>query len=380
MLYFLAYEQINDLLNALRTLGYTCMGPQVQDGTIVFDELNHAAQLPWGVHDMQKPGYYRLQQSEKKEAFAWANGPQAIKPLLFKPKESLWRVQKNDDGKLIFKEIMPDHKPVALIGARSCDLAAMAIQDKTLLKDKFIDKQYQWHREHLFVIAVNCSYSGGNCFCVSTQTGPKATSGYDLALTEVDKGFVVDIGSDKGRNLITTLKCIPATETNSRQADTRTAQAASMQTKRMPKNNSRELRNILMNHLDHPRWHEVAERCLSCGNCTAVCPTCFCHHQPETPVAQGDGSVHAREWDSCFTQGHSYIHGQVVRDTTEKRYKQWLTHKLGTWWDQFDTSGCVGCGRCVTWCPVGIDLTEEMAAIAGESNVVTDKKKGPHDD
>ena len=132
MLYFLAYEQINDLLNALRTLGYTCMGPQVQDGTIVFDELNHAAQLPWGVHDMQKPGYYRLQQSEKKEAFAWANGPQAIKPLLFKPKESLWRVQKNDDGKLIFKEIMPDHKPVALIGARSCDLAAMAIQDKTL--------------------------------------------------------------------------------------------------------------------------------------------------------------------------------------------------------------------------------------------------------
>ncbi|MBY0377006.1 MAG: 4Fe-4S dicluster domain-containing protein [Gammaproteobacteria bacterium] len=379
MSHFLAYEQIGTLLDALRNLGYICMGPQVQDGTIVFDELSNASQLPWGMRDTQKPGYYRLQKDENKEAFAWANGPQAIKPLLFKPKESLWQVQKNKQGKLIFAEISPEQKPIALIGARSCDLAAMAIQDKTLIQGKFVDTHYQWHREHLLVIAVNCSYSGGNCFCVSTQTGPKATSGYDLALTEIDKGFVVDIGSDKGHALINAVQCTPATEKAIEKAASRTTHAAHMQSKRMPKNNSRALRDILMNNLHHPRWQAVAERCLSCGNCTAVCPTCFCHHQTETPSAQGDGSVHAREWDSCFTQGHSYIHGQVVRDTTDKRYKQWLTHKLGTWWDQFDTSGCVGCGRCVTWCPVGIDLTEEMAAIAGESNVVSDRKKGQND-
>ena len=375
MPYFLAYEQLNDLIHALNALGYRCLGPQVQEGAIVFDDLNDAKQLPWGMRDAQKPGHYRLQKSELNEAFAWANGPQAIKPLLFKPKESLWRVERDEAGAFTFKETLPEHKPIALIGARACDLAGMAVQDKTLLQGKYVDAQYRWHREHLLIIAVNCSYSGGNCFCVSTKTGPKATSGYDLALTEIQNGFVVEVGSDKGRDLINTLHCHEAEAAKIAAAAQRSSDAANMQTKRMPKDNSRALRDILMNNLDHPRWQEVAERCLSCGNCTAVCPTCFCHHQTEYPTVDGDGSVHAREWDSCFTQGHSYIHGQVVRDTTEKRYKQWLTHKLGTWWDQFDTSGCVGCGRCVTWCPVGIDLTEEMAAIAGESNVVVAKEE-----
>ncbi len=368
MPYFLAYEQINELLAALSALGYRCLGPQVREGAIIFDDLKDADQLPWGLRDAQKPGYYRLEKSEETEAFAWANGPQAIKPLLFKPKESLWRVQKNAEGKYLFQETLPEHQPIALIGARACDLAAMQVQDKTLLTGQYTDAHYAWHRQHLLIVAVNCSYSSQNCFCVSTQTGPKATSGYDLALTEIEDGFVVEIGSEKGEALIHALACESATKKALEKAALRTQHAANMQSKRMPKNNSRALRDILMNNLNHPRWEEVAERCLSCGNCTSVCPTCFCHHQTETPTAQNDGSVHAREWDSCFTQGHSYIHGQVIRDTTEKRYKQWLTHKFGTWWDQFDTSGCVGCGRCITWCPVGIDLTEEMAAISGESN------------
>lgn len=374
MHYFLPYQKLNPLLLLLRDMGYTCIGPQVQNGAIIYDELHDANQLPWGVQETQQPGKYELKKIDSNEAFAWSNGPQAIKPILFKPKESLWQVARDLNGKLAFKEVKSNIKPIAFIGARSCDLAGMAVQDKTFVQGAYQDKRYQSQRDNLFMIAVNCGYSGGNCFCVSTNTGPSAKSGFDLALTEVADGFVVEIGSVKGEKLIRQLDCEKASDQKINHAEKNIDRAANMQTKKMPKNNSRLLRDILMNNLEHERWDHVADRCLSCGNCTSVCPTCFCHHEMETAALDGNSSEHEREWDSCFTAGHSTVHGTVIRDDTKKQYKQWLTHKLGTWWDQFDTSGCIGCGRCVTWCPVGIDITEEMAAISGESNSVQEKK------
>ena len=131
-------------------------------------------------------------------------------------------------------------------------------------------------------------------------------------------------------------------------------EAAQQQTRSLPSHN---LRDALFANLEHPRWEDVAERCLSCGNCTSVCPTCFCHSETDETALDGDHSLHARQWDSCFTQGHSYIHGMTIRADTRTRYRQWLTHKLGSWHDQYGRSGCVGCGRCIAWCPVGIDIT-----------------------
>ncbi|MBV8527642.1 MAG: 4Fe-4S dicluster domain-containing protein, partial [Candidatus Dormibacteraeota bacterium] len=105
-----------------------------------------------------------------------------------------------------------------------------------------------------------------------------------------------------------------------------------------------------------------AQRCLACGNCTMQCPTCFCSDLVDEPdVVAGDARV--RRWASCFEQDYSHIHGGSVRTSTRARYRQWLTHKLGTWWEQFGTSGCVGCGRCIAWCPVGIDITDEVRAL-----------------
>jgi ferredoxin len=365
---FLSHAQFNQLLGALREDGYTCIGPQVREESIVFEELNDAEQLPWGIQDVQAPGSYRLKQTGRQEAFAFTHGAQGIKPLLFKPRESLWRVERDDAGKLSFKSVEPQVKPLALIGMRACDLAGMAVQDKTFIQDTYQDRRYRLQREQLFIVAVNCAYSSANCFCVSTKTGPKASDSFDLALTEVDNGFVVEAGSPAGETILKKLNLSKAASDVVQQAVDHTERAIDMQTKVMPKNNSRELRDVLMNNLEHPRWEEVAERCLSCGNCTSVCPTCFCHHETETPAIDSAGSEHAREWDSCFSKGHSYIHSKVIRDDTKSQYKQWLTHKLGSWWDQFDTSGCIGCGRCVTWCPVGIDITEEMAAISGDTN------------
>ena len=107
----------------------------------------------------------------------------------------------------------------------------------------------------------------------------------------------------------------------------------------------------------------MAERCLTCGNCTLVCPTCFCTNVEDVGDLTGDHAERWRVWDTCFSVDYSYIHGGSVRPSGRARYRQWLTHKLATWHDQFDSSGCVGCGRCITWCPVGIDITQEVAAI-----------------
>lgn len=373
--HFLPHEKLQNFLLALQQAGYTCVGPQVRDGAIVYDVLENVEQFPWGIRDYQAPGEYRLEKIAEQEVFLFANGPQAIKPILFKPRETVWKVARNAEGKLIFQPENPPEKPIAIIGARSCDLNAMAIQDKVFLEKEHVDNRYRDRRENLFIVAVNCTYSSNNCFCVSAGTGPQVKNSYDILMTELPNGFIVNAGSEKGQKIIEQLNLSASQLEQNQLAEKRVEKAADMQTKRIPLDNTRGLRDLLFSNLDHPRWEEVAERCLSCGNCTSVCPTCFCHSEVEVPSLDGKESEHQREWDSCFTADHSYLNGVgVIRDDTRKRYRQWLTHKVGSWFDQFDTSGCVGCGRCVTWCPVGIDITEELAAISGESNV-RDKEK-----
>ncbi len=366
---FLPHQQLQELLDALKQAGFQCVGPQARDGAIMYDSLDKAEQLPWGLREHQSPGQYRLESIDSSRAFSWANGPQAIKPLLFKPSETVWRVVRNSEGKLDFQAGQADEQPIAILGARACDIAAMTIQDKVFISDKHQDPRYRSRREALFIIAVNCGYSSANCFCVSAGTGPAVKNPYDLLMTELDEGFVIQSGSDRGQKILKGLQLKPATHQQTGHAKQEVEQAAAMQTKRIPLDNKQGLRDLLFNNLGHPRWEEVAERCLSCGNCTSVCPTCFCHSEVDKPQLDNSESLHSREWDSCFTAGHSEMGGKPLRDDTKKRYRQWLTHKVGSWFDQFDVSGCVGCGRCVTWCPVGIDITEELAAISGESNV-----------
>src|SRR5579885_84118 len=366
--YFLPHYRLQNLLDALQHAGFNCIGPQVRDGGIVYEPLTHASQLPWGIRDHQSPGQYRLIKTDEKKAFSFANGAQALKPILFKPRETVWRVVRDENGKLEFKPHYSKEQPIAILGVRSCDLVAMAIQDKVFLRENHVDPRYEERRKSLFIIAINCSYASGNCFCVSAGSGPEVNNPFDILMTEIHDGLVVKAGSKRGHEIIAALKLEMARVEQNDEAANNVAQAAAMQTKRIPLENGYGLRDVLFSNLDHPRWEQVADRCLSCGNCTQVCPTCFCHSETEEPALDGSCSEHHREWDSCFTSGHSYLNGKVIRDDTRKRYRQWLTHKVGSWFDQFDVSGCVGCGRCISWCPVGIDLTEELAAILGEAN------------
>ena len=357
---FLPRKEFGELLSALRFGGYRCVAPKVCDGVIVYEELQLQDQLPTGISIHQAAGSYRLEITDSPRNFDWANGPQALKPFVFKSTESLWTVNRNADGTITFSESTTEPEPVAIIGVRSCDLAALALQDKHFLNSDCVDPHYQARRASLFLVAVNCTHPSDTCFCASTGDGPVAQGGFDLLLDELDDGFVIRAGSKAAQKILQTLPVEAVTGEQEEVITQQNQRAIKCQTRRLPSNN---LEQVLFENLDHPRWQAVAERCLSCGNCTSVCPTCFCYSEQDTGTLDLTRSEHVREWDSCFTQGHSYIHGLTIRADTRLRYRQWLTHKLGSWHSQYGRSGCVGCGRCISWCPVGIDITEEVAAI-----------------
>lgn len=361
---FLARDHLQTLLDILSRSGYHCIGPQVRDGAIVFDQLNSVTALPKGVRDVQIPAKYHLEYTDSPRYFLWANGPQALKPITFAPRETLWQVERDAGGALRFVETLPKVQPTAVLGMRGCDLAALQLQDQHFSYKEYADNYYNQRRRALFLIALDCSHPADTCFCHSTGDGPSAQSGFDMALTELDDGFLLRVKSEKAKEIAVQLPLIEATPDHIAAAEQQQHAAIAMQTRRLP---SRNLYQSLFNNLNHPRWAEVAQRCLSCTNCTSVCPTCFCHSEGETTTLDGKNSEHFRQWDSCFTSGHSYMHSFNLRDSTQLRYRQWLTHKLGSWHEQYGRSGCVGCGRCIAWCPVGIDLTEEANAICGES-------------
>jgi sulfhydrogenase subunit beta (sulfur reductase) len=358
----LSRDALQTLLDHLKERGYRVLGPTVRDQAIVYDDIDAVGDLPEGWTDSQDGGRYRLAKRDDAALFGYAVGPQSWKKFLHRPAIRLWRAKREGDD--ISVTVKPDPETrYAFIGVRSCELRAIAIQDRVLMGGTYVDPHYRARREGAFIVALNCSVAGGTCFCVSMHTGPKADTGFDLALTELMDGehrFLAEAGTDLGAEVLAALPHRPATNADINAAQAVIEKTAANMGRTMQADDVPEL---LMRNLKHPRWDDVAQRCLSCANCTMVCPTCFCTTVDQTSDLTGTESVLWRRWDSCFTMDFTYIHGGSVRASTQSRYRQWMTHKLATWVDQFGSSGCVGCGRCITWCPVGIDITEEVHAI-----------------
>jgi formate hydrogenlyase subunit 6/NADH:ubiquinone oxidoreductase subunit I len=355
----LAKSQLQTLLDVLLARGYSVVGPTVSQGAIVYDQLRSVDQLPRGWTDEQSGGHYRLKRRDDDALFGYVVGPHSWKRFLFPPHVTVASADRTGDGWQM-RDVADDEPAYAFLGVRACELAAMAVQDRTFMHDQYVDPIYARRRQRALIIAVNCTQAASTCFCTSMKTGPRCTSGFDLALTELPDHFTVEIGTDRGAQIVDELTTTKATKKELSQAEAARSQAVDEITRRL---DTTDIRDLLLGNLDHPRWSEVATRCLSCTNCTMVCPTCFCSSVKEVADLDVNHVQRVRQWDTCFNWDFSYLNGGVVRDTIRSRYRQWLTHKLASWIDQFDVSGCVGCGRCITWCPVGIDLTEEVAAI-----------------
>jgi sulfhydrogenase subunit beta (sulfur reductase) len=363
---------LEDLLRALAAHGFRTVGPTVRDGAIVYDDIESASDLPIGWTDEQEAGRYRIEQRDDEARFGYAVGPHSWKQFLLPARIRLWRARKRD-GVFEVEQEEPEGTPLALIGVRACELHGIAIQDRVLLEGAHADHDYAARRKDAFIVAVNCFQPAATCFCTSMGTGPKADAGYDLALTEILDGehrLLVEVGTPRGADVLAGVPTRPAEPADVEAAGAAVDGAAESMGRHV---DTTDIRDMLARNLEHDRWNEVASRCLTCGNCTLVCPTCFCTTVEDHTDLAGDAE-RTREWDSCYSVDYSYIHGGSIRPSGRSRYRQWLTHKFGTWYDQFGSSGCVGCGRCIAWCPVGIDVTEELAAIRA-----TDRPDGAAD-
>jgi NAD(P)H-flavin reductase/Pyruvate/2-oxoacid:ferredoxin oxidoreductase delta subunit len=364
---FLPTARLEDLVAALQADGRRVVGPVVEDGALKMSEIDHAAELPFGWTVRTAPGLVRLEQRPTGAPGAdraFDNGPawSGIKPWTFPPRVDALSLETRSDGSLAVRVEAPTAQPTAVIGARACDLAALAVHDRVLAGGPAVDADYAARRADLLVVAVECAMATSTCFCPSMGTGPEVTTGADVVLAEVDGGFVARGDTVAGTRLLDHLELSPAADRQTTRAieqvaATRAAMGIAVDTD--------GLHDRLLANLDSPRWAEIADRCLACANCTLVCPTCFCTGTEIGSDLDGHESTATRAWDSCFTAGFAQVVGGSFRPRHRDRYRQWLTHKFGTWFDQFGTSGCVGCGRCVAWCPVGIDVREELNIIAG---------------
>jgi sulfhydrogenase subunit beta (sulfur reductase) len=358
------------LIDLLRERGWTVVGPTVRDGVVVHAEIESVDQLPRGVGDVQDNGSYRLRTRDDNAMFGYVVGPQGWKSVLFPSRELLWSGRR-DGAEMDIEPADIDAPSLALLGVRSCDLHALGIHDTILSRRAAPDAAYVSRRENNFIIAVTCSDPAGTCFCVSMGTGPVPDKGFDLALTELidhdGHRFLVAPGSDRGEKILDELTTRAAGDEvlNAARADCDAArEVGESATRRMGRTlDTNGIRDLLYANAEHPQWDDVASRCLACTNCTLVCPTCFCTSVEDVSDLTGTQTERWRVWDSCFTNDFSYLHGGSVRSSVPSRYRQWATHKLASWVDQFGTSGCVGCGRCITWCPAAIDITAEVGAI-----------------
>ena len=356
-------DDLQQIIDSLANRGYRVIGPTVRDGAIIYETIERLEDLPIGWTDRQDAARYRIERRADAALFGYAVGPHSWKRFLHPPVERLWQARRQGDDFAVV-ESEETAGPLAFIGVRACELRAIAIQDRVFLGGQYLDKSYKKRRDRAFVVAVNCGQAGGTCFCVSMDAGPKVEAGFDLALTElIEEGrhlFMIDVGSAAGADVVRDLPQRPATAEEIAAAERIVDRTRGQMGRQLDTDGIKEL---LQTNPNHPRWDQVAGRCLTCGNCTNVCPTCFCTTIDDTTDLSGATAERVRRWDSCFTLDFSYIHGGSVRNSARSRYRQWMTHKLAHWVDQFGSSGCVGCGRCITWCPVGIDITEEAAAI-----------------
>lgn len=353
------------LLANLTQMGYQIVGPQVKDNTIIYAPLSQAEDLPRGYLSEQKPGSYRLVYTGHENYFDITPGPHSWKMLFFPPRSQLVAFQQSGTSQSweieAANETLP---PYALFGVRPCELAAIQVQDRVFLREDFKDPIYRKRRQSSFIITVNCLHPCGTCFCASMGTGPEAKAGYDISLTELEDVFLVKTGSEAGKMVLSDLPWQPAGAFLIQTAQQEIEKARNNMGRSLP--NPEEL-PILLNNLNHPQYENVSKRCLSCANCTQVCPTCFCWDVQDLNDLSGSSVQRDRVWDSCFNPEYSYVFGGNSRPKTRSRYRQWITHKLAGWYQQFGTSGCVGCGRCITWCPAGIDITVEAAALREEA-------------
>lgn len=266
--------------------------------------------------------------------------------------------------KICYTDRESDKGKKVLFGVRPCDVHSFFVLDEVFCGE-MADPLYCESRNRTVVIAENCVTPCRSGFCYYQQTGPGLAKGYDLLLTKLGENYLVEVGSATGAELLAEIamgeEAAPGmvAEKEDRLADA---------SRKLPYHIlTRNLSELLEEKTDHPVWEELRSRCLGCGTCTMVCPTCFCYNMYDKLDLNLTSGVRQREWDSCKLLEYSQVAlGHNFRKGREARAQWRIYHKLLYQQRQFGKTGCVGCGRCIQACVVKIDLTAVAAALGGE--------------
>ena len=344
-------DGIEPLVHLLLERGHTVVAPIERDRVITLAEISSPDQLASGWGDEQSPGRYRATPGGT-TMFGHAAPNLPWRRWLRPADEVTVRVRRDGDGLAI--EPVPPVAPLAFVGIQACDLAALARLETVFAHDA----TFQARRDRLVVVAAACTDPASTCFCASMGTGPTPGAGADVVLRELDDGtLLASTPTAHGVGLIDELGSLPfADDDQIAAADARIAVGEARQSRRLDPSTL----SAAAASPESAAWERIADRCLTCGNCTLVCPTCFCTSVVDSTSLDGQVFERRERPDSCFGLDFSYVFGGAVRASAASRYRQWYLHKLVTWHDQFGESGCVGCGRCITWCPTGIDITEAI--------------------
>jgi len=340
--------ELRKLFNIIKEKGYRVIGPKVIENVIRLAELKDYSELPFNIEDVQGPGTYKLVKGN-----FFRHGPDSPKKFLFPPRLLLFKVY--DDWTIEIPEV--EEELIAFFGIKPCDLAAIKAMDK--VQGELGDPYYNAVRKNLLIVVENCVEPGETCFCSTMETGPIAESGFDIAYTRIGDVIVFDYDSELGAELLRELDLKPL-DPDIRSKYAEVVEKAS--SKARADFSIEGLPEELELSLKSPIYKEVTEKCLGCANCNMVCPTCFCFDVVDVPVLDGSAE-RIRVWDGCFSYSYAIVAGGHFRPDLWARYRHWLLHKFSYWLKQFGRFGCVGCGRCITWCPVGIDVRESIIKI-----------------
>jgi len=359
---------LDALVALLAADGFRVVGPVARGAVIAYDDIVAGDDLTTGWAVDQAPGHWRMHQTGDGTRFGYTPGAASWKQYVFPAHQEVLRVRRAD-GSFVMSHAAPPDRPLALIGARDCEVRALDVLDRVQLDPAHPDPRYAARRHDSLVVAVTCGVPSATCWCTSMGGGPEPRHGFDVRLTELndDTGhrLLAEAATERGAALLARMPGADATAVDRSAADAVAAAAAAQIPQRLP---GKDLPDLLAGTEHHPQWDDVAARCLACSNCTMVCPTCFCSTFTDSTDLEPDTTVRTQVWASCFQLDHSHLGGRPVRATIASRYRQWLTHKLATWPEQFGTTGCVGCGRCTTWCPAGIDIVSEAAELIASAD------------
>jgi len=309
---------------------------QLAEGVAVFKKIDRPDEVDFSSSNTQKPA----------------------KEVFFPQSETMFRYEKTGKQHQVTSTEEVERKRV-ILGARPCDIQAVSLIDQVFSGKEFTDVYYVNKRKATTIIGMACDHPLSTCFCSSMKGGPFHREGSDLFLIDLGEAYLVELLTEKGKTFQKNkfLKEALAKDINL---------AKEVEEKATPKTDGSlpvaGIEKRLDQMLESPFWERVQEKCIGCRICTYLCPTCHCFDIVDEALTNKGQRV--RNWDSCLSSLYSQeTSGHNPRPTNRERTRQRIMHKFNYFPKNFDQIACVGCGRCIIYCPVNFDIRQTIKEI-----------------